>query len=239
MSAKKKSTQALLRATTSLPMGYDGVLRELMSLIESARRAAARSVNAVMTATYFLVGRAVVEEEQRGAKRAAYGEELLARLGADLTKRFGRGFSPDNLETMRRFYLAYGSVGRKSEPPSRKFGLDALAQRFPLPWSHYALLVRRARSDVARSFYETEGLRGGWTVRQLQRQVDSQFYERTALSRNKVAMLEKGGLEKPSPPWAPILAYSQVTAIFRKLPSLPRLNRSTRPLRLCSHRRRA
>ncbi len=207
MSAKKKSTQALSRATTSLPKGSDGVLRELMSLIESARRAAARSVNAVMTATYFLVGRAVVEEEQRGAKRAAYGEELLARLGADLTKRFGRGFSPDNLETMRRFYLAYGaeisetlsrkSAGRKSETLSRKFGLDALAQRFPLPWSHYALLVRRARSDVARSFYETEALRGGWTVRQLQRQVDSQFYERTALSRNKVAMLEKSGLAKP------------------------------------------
>ena len=71
MSVKKTSTQALSRATTSLSKDYDGVLRELMSLIESARRAAARSVNVVKTATYFLVGRAVVEEEQRGAKRAA------------------------------------------------------------------------------------------------------------------------------------------------------------------------
>ena len=71
MSVKKTFTQALSRATTSLSKDYDGVLRELMSLIESARRAAARSVNAVMTATYFLVGRAVVEEKQRGAKRAA------------------------------------------------------------------------------------------------------------------------------------------------------------------------
>lgn len=198
--------RALVKAS-STRAGYEGVLRELSSLIDSARRAAARSVNAVMTATYFLVGRAIVEEEQRGAKRAGYGEQLLERLGADLTDRFGRGFSPVNLGTMRLFYLAYApdisqtpsgkSRSRISQTASEKFGLPALAARFPLPWSHYALLVRRARSDVARTFYETEALRGGWTVRQLLRQVDSQFYERTALSRNKVAMLEKGGRRRP------------------------------------------
>jgi predicted nuclease of restriction endonuclease-like (RecB) superfamily len=198
--------RALVKASSALA-GYNGVLRELSSLIDSARRAAARSVNAVMTSTYFLVGRAIVEEEQRGAKRAAYGEELLERLGADLTERFGRGFSPVNLGTMRLFYLAYAaeisqtlskkSRSKTSQTASEELSLVALAARFQLPWSHYALLVRRAPSDFARSFYETEALRGGWTVRQLQRQVDSQFYERTALSRNKVAMLEKGGQPKP------------------------------------------
>jgi predicted nuclease of restriction endonuclease-like (RecB) superfamily len=70
--------------------------------------------------------------------------------------------------------------------------LGELAGRFPLPWSHYVLLVRRSRSPAARTFYETEALRGGWTVRQLQRQIDTQFYERTALSRNKAVMLAKG-----------------------------------------------
>jgi len=166
-----------------------------------------RSINAVMTATYFLVGRAIVEHEQGGATRAAYGGRLLKRLGADLSSRFGRGFSADNLETMRRFYVAYASEisetlprkssTDKSETLSRKSTLDGLSDRFALPWSHYVLLVRRSRSPQARAFYETEALRGGWTVRQLQRQIDTQFYERTALSRNKTAMLAKGAKTKP------------------------------------------
>lgn len=70
------------------------MLGDLVALIDSARRAAARSVHAVMTATYFLVGRTIVEHEQRGARRAAYGDQLLERLGADLSSRSGRGFRP-------------------------------------------------------------------------------------------------------------------------------------------------
>src|SRR5208282_819224 len=69
--------------------------------------------------------------------------------------------------------------------------------RFRLSWSHYVILVRRVDAGLARDFYETEALRGGWTVRQLERQVDSQFYERAALSRNKVALLQKGAITKP------------------------------------------
>jgi uncharacterized protein DUF1016 len=80
----------------SLPVaGYHAVRGDLVTLIGSTRRAAARSVNAIMTATYFLVGRAIVEYEQRGPTRAAYGRRLLERLGADLSGRFGRGFSED------------------------------------------------------------------------------------------------------------------------------------------------
>jgi predicted nuclease of restriction endonuclease-like (RecB) superfamily len=75
--------------------------------------------------------------------------------------------------------------------------LSELARAFPLPWSHYVLLIGRSRSPEAFAFYHTEALRGGWSVRQLQRQMDSQFYERTALSRNKVAMLTKGAQAKP------------------------------------------
>ena len=71
-----------------------------------------------MTAIYFFVGRAIVEYEQRGATRAAYGGRLLERLGANLSRQFGRGFSADNLETMRLFYVAYAS--EISETPSRK-----------------------------------------------------------------------------------------------------------------------
>ena len=74
--------------------------------------------------------------------------------------------------------------------------LRALANRFPLTWTHYTRLLR-VRKTIAREFYETEALRGGWSVRQLERQIGSQFYERTALSRNKAAMLAKGA--KPQP----------------------------------------
>ena len=186
----------------SLP-DYEGLLADVVHVIDKARRAAARTVNAAMTTTYWLIGRRVVEEEQRGSARADYGERLVKRLAHDLSRRFGRGFSTRNLWQMRAFYLAWplqGKVSTKS-PSLPAAGivqtvsaqlLGALAKecaaRFPLPWSHYARLLA-VRSAHARGFYESEALRGGWTIRQLDRQIQSQFYERTALSRNKAAFL--------------------------------------------------
>jgi predicted nuclease of restriction endonuclease-like (RecB) superfamily len=197
---------SLRRATDP---GYPALLKDLRGLLESARRASARAVNALMTATYWEIGHRIVEFEQRGAQRAEYGAELLVKLSADLTRHFGRGFSPDNLESMRRFYRASPgakiseAVSRKSPAPrsetaSRISSSRALADAFPLPWSHYVLLLRKSRSPEALAFYHTEALRGGWSVRQLDRQIASQFYERTALSRNKAAMLTRGAAAKPS-----------------------------------------
>ncbi|MCX6902560.1 MAG: DUF1016 N-terminal domain-containing protein [Verrucomicrobia bacterium] len=138
---------------------YPLLLRRLVTLLEEARRASARTVNVIMTATYWQVGRHIVEFEQAGQRRAGYGEQLLGRLSTDLNKRFGRGFSTDNLETMRLFYLAYLSAHTISETPSRKLlpavsgaaatgisetvsrksNLPRLAERFPLSWSHYVM----------------------------------------------------------------------------------------------------
>ena len=86
---------------------YGGLLADVAHVIEAARHAAARSVNAVMTSTYWLIGRRIVEQEQQGAVRAGYGDALLKRLARDLSKRFGRGFSERNLEQMRAFYLGW------------------------------------------------------------------------------------------------------------------------------------
>lgn len=183
------------------------MLHEVVRLVQEARRLAARSVNSVMTAVYWEIGRRIVEHEQGGVERAGYGEGLLARLSDDLTKKFGRGFSVDRLETARLFYVAYPPAAI-SATASRKLGDGNSAttsrrstaspgDRFALSWSHYVLLLRRAPSPTAREFYEAEALRGGWTVRQLERQVASQFYERTALSKNKAAMLKKGAVAKP------------------------------------------
>ena len=183
---------------------YDLILSDLSELLEQSRRLTARSVNAIMTATYWEIGRRIVEVEQRGAERAEYGEELLKRLSKDLTDTFGRGFSRQNLQQMRLFYLGWQkcqTLSGKSEEIQQTLSAESsnlieIAKRFPLPWSHYVLLLS-CKSEYARDFYEKEALRGGWTVRQLKRQINSQFYERTALSKNKAAMLKKG--EKPLP----------------------------------------
>ena len=96
--------------TNAQDAGYAHVLAAVASVVEDARRAAVRSVNTVMTATYWEIGRRIVEREQAGAARAGYGEALLRRLSGDLTKRFGRGFSVGRLETARLFYLAYPAL---------------------------------------------------------------------------------------------------------------------------------
>ncbi len=200
------------------PAGYDTVLKGVAELLESARRASARATNAVMTATYWEIGRRIVEHEQSGEKRAEYGTALLNRLSLDLTARFGRGFSERNLEQMRLFYLGWqisqtasaklqkgqtvsaesssSAITPISQMASAQFKLSEIAARFPLPWSHYVKLLS-LKSAEARAFYEKEALRGGWTVRQLERQIGSQFYERTMMSKNKAAMLKKGGKQLP------------------------------------------
>ncbi len=225
----KKSIVRKKAAPPAAVGDYSSLFSGVSELLEAARRASARTVNAFMTATYWEIGRRIVEFEQHGKKRAEYGKALLKRLARDLTASYGRGFSIDNLENMRLFYGVCGekeiseTLSRKleatsqttpktdviSETPSRTlqtrsaqffalpFNLAEVGRAFPLPWSHYVLLVRRSRSPEAFAFYHTESLRGGWSVRQLQRQINSQFYERTALSRNKAAMLAKGA--KPQP----------------------------------------
>lgn len=193
----------------SVDRSYSGLLAGVVELLQQARRTSARSVNAIMTATYWEIGRRIVEQEMQGKERAGYGESLIENLASDLTAQFGRGFSRSNLFQMRDFYTAWPIVQtpsgqllgvRPSSPQQEKVQtlsgespgrITALSSRFPLPWSHYVRLLS-VKNQEARAFYETEALRGGWSVRQLDRQISSQFYERTALSRNKGALLKKG-----------------------------------------------
>src|SRR5258708_25108299 len=181
---------------------------DVAELLEQARKYTARSVNAVMTHTYWEVGRRIVEHEQHGKKRAVYGEALTERLALDLKGKLGRGFQQSNLWQMRDFYLAWPILQTASgeSRPSKSVSVDTQKfqtlsgllrehqgtplQRFPLPWSHYVRLLA-VKGKEARAFYETEALRGGWSVRQLDRQIATQFYERTALSRNKAALIKR------------------------------------------------
>ena len=207
-----KKSLAVAAKAAALPAGYAGIHGGIVELLDAARQAAARSVNALMTASYWEIGRRIVEAEQQGKRRAGYGEQLMERLSTDLTAQFGRGFGVNNLENMRRFFLAYPDSeisqtlsgildnerpDEKSQTVSGKLSLAELAQVFTLPWSAYVRLLV-VKDDHARQFYEAEALRGGWSVRQLDRQIGSQFYERTALSKNKAAMLVKGAVPKPA-----------------------------------------
>jgi len=177
-------------------IGYDSMLSGVVNLLEQARRTSVRAVNAIMTATYWEIGRRIVEFEQGGEARAEYGSSLIKRVAQDLSTRFGRGFSKRNVEQMRLFYLKWPIAQTVSAQLDQTPVITEFVRAFPLPWSHYVCLLSIDNHE-ARRFYEEEALRGGWSVRQLNRQVSTLFYERTTVSRNKAAMLKKGG--KPLP----------------------------------------
>ena len=217
---KKENDIKGVKAHSVEVANYVAVLDGVVELLESARRTSARATNAIMTATYWEVGRRIVECEQGGKSRAEYGDSIIERLSSDLSDRVGRGYSARNLRQMRAFYLGWQiwqTVSAKSvstdqslrkilqtlsaesdqakieQPGSGKVDVSQIAASFLLPWSHYVLLLKVPNPD-ARRFYETEALRGGWSVRQLDRQISTLFFERTLASKNKKAMLEKGSV---------------------------------------------
>jgi predicted nuclease of restriction endonuclease-like (RecB) superfamily len=147
-------------------------------LIEEAKKRTISAVNTAIVYTYYEIGKMIVEDEQQGEERAKYGKAILKDISLRLTNKFGRGFSVDNLENMRRFYLVYSN----SETLSRNLG-------FTLSWSHYLKLIRIDNSEERR-FYEIEARKNNWSLRELQRQFDSSLYERLQLSRDKEGIKE-------------------------------------------------
>lgn len=150
--------------------------QEIKELLYSAKNRVYQTINTTMTQTYFQIGKRIVEEEQGGEIRAEYGKSLLKLLSVQLINEFGKGFSVDNLENMRRFYLAF----QKSETVSRKFELS---------WSHYIFLTRIENIDE-RNFYEIESIENSWSLRELKRQFDSGLFERLKLSSDKQKVKE-------------------------------------------------
>jgi predicted nuclease of restriction endonuclease-like (RecB) superfamily len=211
MAKRNQKSGDLAPAKVAEGKDYDGLLTGLSGLLDQARRATARVVNGVMAATYYELGRRIVEFEQGGKQRAEYGEELVGRLAADLTKRYGRGFSRSNLFQIRSFYAGWEIVQTPSglfqvrakldEPTSgeRVSGVSApllTTETFPLPWSHYVRLMT-VSNRTARQFYEDEAIKGGWSVRQLDRQISTQFYERLSGSKRKGELLAKAHVPQP------------------------------------------
>ena len=182
------------------------LFQSVKSLIQEAQQLVVRNVNRTMLITYFEIGRMIIEYEQKGMLRAGYAEETLKQLSKDLTKEFGKGYSRSNLEYMRNFYTTYQkripqSVIGKSIKYRKSQSLIGKSQfPFSLSWTHYLQLLK-IENLAERNFYEIEAAQNYWSVRELQRQFNSAFYERVALSRDKkdVKALAKKGqiIEKP------------------------------------------
>lgn len=143
----------------------------ITDLLKKARKKAIYSINQTMVYTYFEIGKIIIEEEQKGQKRAEYGKQLIKKLSQKLIKEFGKGFSQRNLEQMRQFYLTYSKT-------------QTLSAEFRLSWSHY-LFLTRIDNENERKFYEIEAFDNSWSLRDIQRQFDSALFERLVLSRDK------------------------------------------------------
>ena len=190
---------------------------KISALIEEARQRVSTTANIAEVYTKYNVGKYIVEDEQKGDYKAGYGKKVLKQISKKLEGRFGEGWSVDTLERCRKFYILYSPVAI-SATSLRKLGSakddseirNTVAEiqpsssepyPFVLSWSHYLILMR-IKDANARSFYEIECAKQNWSIRWLQRQVNSSLYERLALSKDKdeVIRLATEGqvVEKPS-----------------------------------------
>ena len=160
---------------------YNDLLKNIGFTIETGRNNALSALNEQILMTYWEIGRHIIEFEQHGSERAEYGTALINNLSNDLKTRHGRGFSRSNIQMMRLFYIKYpiyqtSGKTRKSQTSGK------------LTWSHYSELLG-VSDDRARAFYEKQGIKENWSVRELKRQIDSALFHRLALSKDKKSVM--------------------------------------------------
>ena len=163
MESANLSTLVQLSSTTNF-------IQDVRTILQEARRLTARTINSAMITAYWLIGKRIVVEEQQGKERANYGEQILKKLSQQLTTEFGNGFSYANLKNMRKFYMTY---------PDQK-GYTLCSQ---LTWSHNRLIMR-VENSVAREWYLQEASAENWSVRQLERNIHSCYYQRMLSAGN-------------------------------------------------------
>jgi predicted nuclease of restriction endonuclease-like (RecB) superfamily len=168
-------------------MSFKPYIQDIKQILQGARAKTYAAVNAAMVEAYWQIGRRIVEEEQRGEARAAYGEGLLKELSLALTEEFGKGFSAPNLRNFRQFYLTY---------PDWNICYTLCSK---LSWSHNRLIMR-VEAEKARAFYLAEAANNAWSVRMLERNINTLYYERLLSSPDKGGdVVQSSALEKQSP----------------------------------------
>ncbi|WP_241156428.1 MULTISPECIES: YhcG family protein [unclassified Adlercreutzia] len=161
MEPGNKQGASLLGQNALEHVDLDGLYSQVREILEAARVRTYRAVNFEMVKAYWEVGKSIVEA-QGGEERSEYGKRILSDLAARLTKDFGKGFTQTNLKYMRQFYLAFQ---------------NSHALRDQLSWTHYRLLIKVKDADK-RLWYMNECAESNWTTRQLERQINSFYYER-------------------------------------------------------------
>ena len=165
------------------------------AVLQKARSNSYRAVNFIMVEAYWNVGRLIVEEEQQGKERAEYGEALVRGLSERLTLNFGKGFGVSNLFAFRQFYLAFQkfrAVRGMSEDEDKSVASPPIrhALRGELTWTHYRRLLRVEKPE-AREWYMNEAAEQNWSTRALERQINSLYYERMLMSRDKAPVIDE------------------------------------------------
>ena len=207
----------LMKGTEITEVKVDALFEKIAGLIEESRKKVSSAINIAEVYTKYNVGRYIIEHEQEGNYKAAYGKQVLKQLSEKLTNKYGKGWSVETLTTTRKFYQTYSnSVNTAYEIPTGYHKSETskivntvyeiqdatrVTHKFVLSWSHYLILMRISDAN-ARSFYEIECAKQNWSVRWLQRQVNSSLYERLALSKDKSEVLrlaqEGQTIEKPT-----------------------------------------
>lgn len=161
-------------------------LESVSEVLAQARKNAKTAVNLAMVYAYYEIGRMIVEEEQHGQNRAEYGKQILQELSKYLSKKYGKGYSADNLKLMRRFYNVYlhDQIGETVFTQFENLPAVSTGRKFYLSWSHYIRLMRIENINE-RHFYEIESIKNDWSLTELKRQYNSSLYERIALSTDK------------------------------------------------------
>lgn len=149
----------------------ESVLKDVCSIIDSARNYAYQSVNIALVQRNWLIGYRIAEEELKGKDKADYGVEVIKKLSKELTKEYGKGFDSRNLYYFLRFYKMFPQI------------LNTVCSKFDilLSWSHYKILLR-VEDTKARQWYEKEAFEQTWSVRTLQRNISSQYKDKDKLS---------------------------------------------------------
>lgn len=157
------------------PVKNDDLYLNIKNILQGARDNAYRQVNFIMVEAYWSIGQQIVEEEQNGKDRAKYGSHLIKELSLQLTREFGKGFTQQNLRNMRQFYNCF---------PIRSTLCSELS------WSHYRLIMR-LDNPQARLWYTQESAKSNWSVRALERQIGTHYYERLLSSKEKQPVINE------------------------------------------------
>lgn len=159
------------------------LFESVKQVLDSAYRNVYRAANTSMVTAYWEIGRLIVEEEQNGSARADYGKKVLKELSEKLTTEFGKGFTEPNLRNFRQFYLTFPEICQPIQDTNFNF-----QKRYTLcselTWSHFRMLMR-VETQIAREFYTKEASSQNWSVRALDRQISTLYYERIISSRDK------------------------------------------------------